>query len=154
MIDNQQSHGRRSGDRRQGTGCRRRSERSRDNAVEGRVREAAGRPRTFTVKPRIAFAMPPMMAYEVAEEAFDRGRRTLREGHERSVEWPHTSLVVAGLIGFGLGLLVPRTQLSERRVRFRNVRSDLRRRALRRPVGIGRPAFLSHPFSQTSLDLE
>lgn len=39
-------------------------------------------------------------------DAYDRGRRYAWEGHQRSVEWPHTSLVIAALVGFGLGLLV------------------------------------------------
>ena len=48
-------------------------------------------------------------ADEVADQAGDaleQSRRYAWEGHQASVEWPHASLVVAGLVGFGLGLLV------------------------------------------------
>ncbi len=41
-----------------------------------------------------------------AGDALEQGRRYAWEGHQASAEWPHASLVVAGLVGFGLGLLV------------------------------------------------
>jgi ElaB/YqjD/DUF883 family membrane-anchored ribosome-binding protein len=41
-----------------------------------------------------------------AADAYDRGRDLAWEGHQTSVEWPHASLLVAGLVGFGLGFLV------------------------------------------------
>lgn len=48
------------------------------------------------------------VADDVSDQAGDvleQGRRYAWEGHQASVEWPHASLVVAGLVGFGLGLL-------------------------------------------------
>lgn len=79
-----------------------------ENAAEGRLREAAGRVENVYGHVKDAARHAAEDAYDAAEDAYDRGRDTLWEGHERSVEWPHASLVVAGLIGFGLGLLVRR----------------------------------------------
>lgn len=43
---------------------------------------------------------------DYAVDTYDPSRGYAWEGHQRSVEWPHTSLNIAGLVGFGLGLLV------------------------------------------------
>ncbi|MFD6317539.1 CsbD family protein [Methylorubrum populi] len=79
---------------------------SRRDSAEGRLREASGRAESVYGQAKDAVRHAADEAYDTAEDLYDRGRRTLHEGHERSVEWPHASLIVAGLIGFGLGLLV------------------------------------------------
>jgi ElaB/YqjD/DUF883 family membrane-anchored ribosome-binding protein len=43
-----------------------------------------------------------------AAEAYDRGQDLAWDAHQKSVAWPHASLVAAGLVGFGLGFLVSR----------------------------------------------
>jgi uncharacterized protein YjbJ (UPF0337 family) len=83
---------------------------SRRDAVEGRLREAGGQAESLygqakdAAKDAVRHAADE--AYDVAEDVYDQGSRYLREGHDRSAEWPHASLLVAGLVGFGLGLLV------------------------------------------------
>lgn len=79
---------------------------SHENSAAGRLRETAGRAEGLYGQAKDTARHAADEAYDVAEDIYDRGRRTLQEGHERSVEWPHASLLVAGLIGFGLGLLV------------------------------------------------
>jgi uncharacterized protein YjbJ (UPF0337 family) len=79
---------------------------SKSDSVEGRIREAQGSAENVygQAKDAVRYAADEVSDY--AEEAYDQGRRYLRRGHDRSAEWPHTSLLVAGAIGFGLGLLV------------------------------------------------
>lgn len=79
---------------------------SKSDSVEGRFREAQGTAENLYGQAKDAVRHAADEAYDYAEDAYDQGRRALREGHDRSAEWPHTSLVVAGLVGFGLGLLV------------------------------------------------
>ena len=79
---------------------------SRRDAVEGRAREAAGQVENLYGQAKDAVRHAADEAYDLAEDAYDQGRRYLREGHERSAAWPHASLLVAGFVGFGLGLLV------------------------------------------------
>ncbi|CAO4140881.1 CsbD family protein [Methylorubrum extorquens] len=79
---------------------------SHTDSAEGRLREAAGRVENIYGQAKDAARHAADEAYDTAEDIYDRGRRSLQEGHERSVEWPHTSLLIAGLVGFGLGLLV------------------------------------------------
>lgn len=76
------------------------------DSVEGRLRETGGAAENLYGQAKDAVRHAADEAYDYAEDAYERGRRTVREGHERSAEWPHVSLVVAGLVGFGLGLLV------------------------------------------------
>lgn len=90
---------------------------SRSDAAEGRLREAQGTVVNLygqakdAVREAAGTARETIRDYadeaaDVAEDAYARGRQAVREGHDRSAEWPHVSLVVAGLVGFGLGLLV------------------------------------------------
>lgn len=76
------------------------------DSAEGRVREAAGQAENLYGQAKDAVRHAADEAYDVAEDAYDQGRRYLREGHDQSAAWPHASLLVAGLVGFGLGLLV------------------------------------------------
>lgn len=69
--------------------------------IAGAAREVGGR-----VQGAVRHAADE--AYDYAEDAYAEGRRALREGHDQAAEWPHASLIVAGLVGFGLGLLVSR----------------------------------------------
>ncbi len=79
---------------------------SRSDSLEGRLREARGGAENLYGQAKDAVRHAADEVSDYAEDAYDQGRRYLREGHDRSTEWPHTSLLVAGLIGFGLGLLV------------------------------------------------
>ena len=81
---------------------------SHHDALEGRAREAAGRAENLYGQAKDAVRHAADEAYDYAEDAYAEGRRALREGHDRAVDWPHASLLVAGLVGFGLGLLVSR----------------------------------------------
>lgn len=78
------------------------------DSVEGRFREAQGTAENLYGQAKDAVRHAADEASDYAEDAYEQGRRYLREGHDQSAEWPHTSLLVAGAIGFGLGLLVSR----------------------------------------------
>ncbi|CAO4162787.1 CsbD family protein [Methylorubrum aminovorans] len=82
----------------------------RSDAVEGRFREAQGSAENLYGQAKDAVRHAADDAYEVAEDAYEQGRRYLR-GSSREVgeyvsDAPLASLLVAGAIGFGLGLLV------------------------------------------------
>ncbi len=79
---------------------------SRRDSAEGRLREAQGTAENLYGQAKDAVRHAADEASDYAEDAYERGRHAVREGHDRSAEWPHVSLVVAGLVGFGLGLLV------------------------------------------------
>lgn len=76
------------------------------DSFEGRAREALGTAENAYGRAKDTVRDAADHAQDYAEDAYDQGRRLLREGHEQSTEWPHASLLVAGLVGFGLGLLV------------------------------------------------
>ena len=79
---------------------------SKHDSVEGRAREAQGAAENLYGQAKDAARHVADEVSDYAEDAYDQGKRQLHEVHERSTEWPHASLVVAGLVGFGLGLLV------------------------------------------------
>lgn len=81
---------------------------SKSNSIEGRFREAEGTAENLYGQAKDAVRHVADEVSDYAEDAYDQGGRSLREGHDRSAEWPHASLLVAGAIGFGLGLLVSR----------------------------------------------
>lgn len=78
------------------------------DSIEGRVHDTAGRAERHYGKAKDAIRHAAGDVADYAEDGYRKGQQYLREGHEQSVEWPHASLVVAGLVGFGLGLLVSR----------------------------------------------
>ncbi|GEP11187.1 CsbD family protein [Methylobacterium gnaphalii] len=77
-------------------------------SVEGRLREAHGTAEHLYGQAKDAVRHVAEEVSDQVEDAYDQGRRYAWEGHQRSVAWPHASLLVAGLLGFGLGLLVSR----------------------------------------------
>ncbi|MGU3663913.1 CsbD family protein [Methylobacterium sp. A49B] len=77
-------------------------------SVEGRLREAHGAAENLYGQAKDAVRHAADEVSDHAAEAYDRGRHYAWEGHERSAEWPHASLLVAGLVGFGLGFLISR----------------------------------------------
>jgi uncharacterized protein YjbJ (UPF0337 family) len=79
---------------------------SHEDSVKGRLREAQGSAEYLYGQAKDAVRTAADEVSDYAEDAYDQGKRQLHEVHERSVEWPHASLLVAGLVGFGLGLLV------------------------------------------------
>lgn len=79
---------------------------SRSDSVEGRLHEARGTAENLYGRAKDAVRHAADEASDYAEDAYDVGRRKLWEGHQQSVEWPHASLLLAGVIGFGLGILV------------------------------------------------
>ncbi|SDA32548.1 Uncharacterized conserved protein YjbJ, UPF0337 family [Methylobacterium sp. UNC378MF] len=76
------------------------------DSVAGRLREAQGNAENLYGQAKDAVRHAADEVSDHAADAYDRGRRYAWEGHQKSTEWPHASLVVAGLVGFGLGLLV------------------------------------------------
>jgi len=79
---------------------------SRDDSVKGRLREAQGTAEDLYGQARDVVRNVADEVSDYAEDAYDQGKRQLHEVHEQSVAWPHASLLVAGLVGFGLVLLV------------------------------------------------
>ncbi|MCJ2035581.1 CsbD family protein [Methylobacterium sp. J-068] len=79
---------------------------SHDDSVKGRLHEAQGSAENLYGQAKDAARHVADEVSDYAEDAYDHGKRQLHDVHERSTEWPHASLVVAGLVGFGLGLLV------------------------------------------------
>jgi uncharacterized protein YjbJ (UPF0337 family) len=79
---------------------------SKSDSVEGRLREARGSAENLYGQAKDAVRHAADEASDFAEDAYDQGRRRLWEGHQQSVEWPHASLLLASVVGFGLGLLV------------------------------------------------
>ncbi|MEE7502022.1 CsbD family protein [Methylobacterium sp. C33D] len=78
------------------------------HAVAGHLREARGTAEALYGQAKDAVRHAADEVSDHAAEAYDRGRHVAWEGHQRSVAWPHASLVVAGLVGFGLGFLASR----------------------------------------------
>ena len=76
------------------------------DSVEGRVREARGGARTLYGQARDAVRHAADDVSDHTGDALEQGRRYAWEGHQASTEWPHATLLVAGLVGFGLGVLV------------------------------------------------
>ena len=78
------------------------------DSVEGRAREAQGAAENLYGQAKDAVRHAADEVTDHAADTYDRGRRAAWKGHQASVEWPHASLLVAGLVGFGLGFLVSR----------------------------------------------
>lgn len=76
------------------------------DSIEGRLHEAQGTAENLYGQAKDAVRHAADAVSHQAEEAYDQGRHYAWEGHQKSVEWPHASLVVAGLVGLGLGLLI------------------------------------------------
>ncbi|GJE79028.1 CsbD family protein [Methylorubrum thiocyanatum] len=85
---------------------------SKSNSVEGRVREAQGSAENLYGQAKDAVRHAVDEAYDFAEDAYENGGRSLRRGSgevgEYVSEAPVASLLIAGAVGFGLGLLVSR----------------------------------------------
>ena len=82
--------------------------------VEDRARRAQGAAEDHYDRARRSVRHAADDAYDYAEDAYDRGSRALRHGHGgvsgQVAEYPLASLLIAGAIGFGLGLLVNATR--------------------------------------------
>ena len=76
------------------------------DSIEGRLHEARGAAENLYGQTKDAVRHAAEAVSQQAEEVYDHGREYAWEGHQKSVEWPHASLVVAGLVGLGLGLLI------------------------------------------------
>ncbi|MCJ2072973.1 CsbD family protein [Methylobacterium sp. J-030] len=75
-------------------------------SIEGRLNEAQGTAENLFGQAKDAVHHAVDTVAHQAEDAYDQGRHYAWKGHQKSVEWPHASLVVAGLVGLGLGLLI------------------------------------------------
>ena len=84
------------------------------DSVEGRVREAGGQAENLYGRAKDTARDVADDAYGYAEEAYERGghylRRGTREVSHQVAEYPLASLLIAGAVGFGLGLLVNATR--------------------------------------------
>jgi uncharacterized protein YjbJ (UPF0337 family) len=80
------------------------------HSAEGRVREAQGTVENVYGQAKDAVRDAADAAYDFAEDAYERGGHSLRRGtrevSHQVAEYPLASLLIAGLVGFGLGLLV------------------------------------------------
>jgi len=76
------------------------------DAVAGRIREAQGTAQNLYGQAKDAVRHAADEISDHAADAYDQGRHYAWEGHQKTVAWPHASLVVAGLVGLGLGLLI------------------------------------------------
>lgn len=83
---------------------------SKSDSVEGRFREAQGSAENLYGQAKDTVRHAADEAADYAEDAYERGghylRRGTREVSHQVAEYPLASLLVAGLVGFGLGLLV------------------------------------------------
>ncbi|MCJ2141774.1 CsbD family protein [Methylobacterium sp. E-066] len=83
---------------------------SRSDSVEGRFREASGQAENLYGQAKDTVRHAADETADYAEDAYERGghylRRGTREVSHQVAEYPLASLLVAGLAGFGLGLLV------------------------------------------------
>jgi len=83
-------------------------------SAEGRLREAGGRAENLYGQAKDTARDFADDAYEYAEDAYERGghylRRGSREVSHQVAEYPLASLLIAGAVGFGLGLLVNATR--------------------------------------------
>lgn len=79
-------------------------------SVEGRLREAGGQAENLYGQAKDTVRHAADEAYHYAEDFYEQGGHSLRRGtrevSRQVAEYPLASLVVAGLVGFGLGLLV------------------------------------------------
>lgn len=81
--------------------------------VGGRLRAAEGRAETIFADTRDAVRDAAGDVSGYAGQSYERGVRSLRDGGQtvaqQVAEKPLAALLVAGLVGFGLGLLIHRT---------------------------------------------
>lgn len=84
------------------------------HSAEGRAREAVGQAENLYGQAKDTVRHVADEAYDYAEDAYERGghylRRGTREVGHQVAEYPLTSLLIAGAVGFGLGLLVNATR--------------------------------------------
>ncbi len=82
--------------------------------LEDRARRAQGAAEDQFVRTRRSVRHAADDASDYAEDAYDRGARALRHGSGgvsgQVAEYPLASLLIAGAVGFGLGLLVNATR--------------------------------------------
>lgn len=79
------------------------------DSVQGRLREASGAAENMYGQAKDAVRNVAGQAGDYAEDIYDNRERYVRQGSREIVqqvkEYPLSSLVIAGAIGFGLGLL-------------------------------------------------
>ena len=80
--------------------------------IEHRARHAQGAAEDHFDRARRSVRRAADDASDYAEDAYDRGARALRHGGVTGqvAEYPLASLLIAGAVGFGLGLLVTATR--------------------------------------------
>lgn len=82
--------------------------------VEDRARRAQGAAEDHFARARRSVRRAADDASDYAEDAYERGARALRHGQGgvsgQVAEYPLASLLIAGAVGFGLGLLVSGTR--------------------------------------------
>lgn len=82
--------------------------------IEDRARRAQGAAHDGYVRTERSVRRAADEAYDHAEDAYERGshylRRGTREVSHQVAEYPLASLLIAGAVGFGLGLLVSATR--------------------------------------------
>ncbi|AWV19625.1 hypothetical protein A3862_20480 [Methylobacterium sp. XJLW] len=82
--------------------------------VEDRARRAQGAAEDHFDRARRSVRRAADDASDYAEDAYERGARALRHGQGgvsgQVAEYPLASLLIAGAVGFGLGLLVSGTR--------------------------------------------
>lgn len=78
------------------------------DSVEGRAREASGKAENLYGQAKDAVRDVAGQAYDTARDAYGSGARRLRieQVEGRVADHPLASLLVAGFVGFGLGLLI------------------------------------------------
>ncbi|MCE4226975.1 CsbD family protein, partial [Methylobacterium sp. C25] len=64
------------------------------DAVEGLVSQKAARAERDYGQAKVRLRKGADDVADYAEEGYRTGKRYLKEGHEQSVKWPHTSLLV------------------------------------------------------------
>ncbi|MEL6063001.1 MULTISPECIES: CsbD family protein [unclassified Methylobacterium] len=80
------------------------------HSAEGRIRQVQGAAENIYGQTKDGVRDAADAAYDFAEDTYERGGRALRRGtrevsHQVS-DYPLASLLIAGAVGFGLGLLV------------------------------------------------
>ncbi|MGY2053225.1 CsbD family protein [Methylobacterium sp. JK268] len=80
------------------------------DSAEGRMREAQGQAENLYGQAKDAVRHVADEAADYAEDAYAQSTRALRHGRqevaEQVAEYPLASLLIAGLVGYGLALLV------------------------------------------------
>ncbi|MCJ2013656.1 CsbD family protein [Methylobacterium sp. J-076] len=80
------------------------------DSAEGRLRDAAGQAENLYGQAKDTARHAADEAYHYAEDAYEQGSHSLRRGtrevSRQVAEYPLASLLIAGFVGFGLGLLV------------------------------------------------